>query len=119
MSNGKDGPTFGLRLLSSSSALEAFFSGLGGAAAAFSFFFSSCCLCFCLFFNSDLETLSPVTSSRCRFAVSCASEVFASAMLEDSQSIVLSRLEKKSGVSCVVKQSLLESLGPLVGWDFV
>lgn len=48
------GRTFGVKLLSSSSADLAFFSVLGGAAAAFSLFFSSLARCFCRFFSSLL-----------------------------------------------------------------
>ncbi len=45
--------TFGVRLLSSSSA-ETCLSGLAGPAAAFSLFFSSLARCFCLFLSSLL-----------------------------------------------------------------
>jgi len=61
--------TLGFNSFSSASAfvfLEAV--GLGGAAASFIFFSSSYIRCFWRFLSSDLETFSPVTSSRCRFA---------------------------------------------------
>jgi hypothetical protein len=59
--------TFGARLLSSSSA-DTLFSAFGGAATSFSFFLASLSLFFCRRLSSDLDTFSPVTSSKIRLA---------------------------------------------------
>jgi hypothetical protein len=63
------GLTFGFSSFSSASAFDFLAAtGLGGAAASLFALSSSFWRAFWRFFNSDLETFSPVTSSRCKFA---------------------------------------------------